>query len=508
MTFWQLDSIKAVTAGRWLARGPQTKDAPPVAGLSTDSRGVQSGQAFLALRGERFDGHAFLAQASTAGAALLIIDREEAFRAAAPGIRSGTSVLLVEDTGRALLRLANAYRRTLTTTKVIAVGGSNGKTTTVRMIDAVLSTRLKGRASQKSFNNAVGVPLTILSAQPGDQYLICEVGTNAPGEIAPLAAVIEPDICVITSLGREHLEGLGSLEGVAREEAMLVSALREGGCAVVAQDDVLVAAVKSQLRSLAGPPRVLLTFGTGETAEVRVAEASQSFEGVRFTLNDRTGYALPLLGRHNALNAAAAIAVGRRLGLAAEDARTGLASVKGPPMRLEQSTVAGVRVVNDAYNANPESMVAAIDTFKEVTAADPAVAASRRVLVLGDMLELGEQSAALHREVLTHALHARCADVLVLIGSAMARAATDLKVQHEVGVHSLPDLSPPRDAHAAALLQPGDVVLLKASRGTAVERVVAALGGPAPLAEAKPSPTSPAATTSAGIAPHVSMHGT
>ena len=128
MTFWQLDSIKAVTAGRWLARGSQNKDAPPVAGLSTDSRGVQAGQAFLALRGERFDGHAFLAQASTAGAALLIIDREEAFRAVAPGIRPGTSVLLVEDTGRALLRLANAYRRTLTTTKVIAVGGSNGKT--------------------------------------------------------------------------------------------------------------------------------------------------------------------------------------------------------------------------------------------------------------------------------------------------------------------------------------------------------------------------------------------
>lgn len=508
MTFWQLDNIRAVTAGRWLARGPQTKDALTVAGLSTDSRGVQVGQAFLALRGDRFDGHAFLVQASTAGATLLIIDREEAFRAAASGIRPGTSVLFVEDTGRALMRLANAYRRTLTTTKVIAVGGSNGKTTTVRMIDAVLSTRLKGRASPKSFNNAIGVPLTILSAQPGDQYLICEVGTNAPGEIAPLAAVIEPDICVITSLGREHLEGLGSLEGVAREEAMLVSALREGGCAVVAQDDVLVGTVKSQLRSLAGPPRVLVTFGIGESAEVRVAEASQSFEGVRFTLNDRTGYTLPLLGRHNALNAAGAIAVGRRLGLAVEDARTGLASVKGPPMRLERSTLAGVRIVNDAYNANPESMMAAIDTFREVTATDPSLAESRRVLVLGDMLELGAQSAALHREVLTCALHSRCADVLVLVGASMARAAVELKVQHEPGVHCLPDLTPPRDAHAAALLRPADVVLLKGSRGTAVERVVASLGGPTPLAEAKPTTTTLVATTSAGIAPHVSMHGT
>lgn len=505
MAFWQLDNIKAVTAGRWLARGPHTKDVPPVAGLSTDSRGVQAGQAFLALRGERFDGHAFLMQASTAGAALLIIDREEAFRAASATIRPGTSVLLVEDTGRALLRLANAYRRTLTTTKVIAVGGSNGKTTTVRLIDAVLSTRLKGRASQKSFNNAVGVPLTILSAQPGDQYLTCEVGTNAPGEIAPLAAVIEPDICVITSLGREHLEGLGSLEGVAREEAMLVSALREGGCAVVAQDEVLVGAVRAQLRSLAGPPRVLVTFGASEGAEVRVAEVSQSFEGVRFTLNDRTGYTLPLLGRHNALNAAAAIAVGRRLGLTAEDARHGLSSVKGPPMRLDLSTVAGVRMINDAYNANPESMVAAVDTFRDVTA-DESVAASRKVLVLGDMLELGEQSAALHREVLTHALHARCADVLILVGQAMTQAAADLKIQHEPGVHCLSDLAPPRDAHAAALLRTGDLVLLKGSRGTGVERVVAALVGQAPVAEAKP--TSPAPTTSAGIPLRVSMHGT
>ncbi|MFO0830899.1 MAG: UDP-N-acetylmuramoyl-tripeptide--D-alanyl-D-alanine ligase [Phycisphaerales bacterium] len=499
MTFWLADNIKAVTAGRWLARPAHAGPAP---GLSTDSRAVLAGQVFLALRGEKFDGHAFLPQASRAGASLLIIDSEHAYNRAKPDLLPATGVLLVENTGRALLRLAQAYRRTLATTKVIAVGGSNGKTTTVRLIDAALATRLRGRASQKSFNNDVGVPLTILSAQPTDQYLICEVGTNAPGEIAPLAAVVEPDICVITSLGREHLEGLSSLEGVAREEAMLVSSLRESGCAVVASDDTLLAAVRSQLRSLPGTPRVLVTFGTAETAEVRVVETTQSLDGVRLTLNDRSTYALPLLGAHNALNAAAAVAVARRLGLTADDARAGLAAAKGPAMRLEVSSINAVRVINDAYNANPESMLAAIDTFREVTGAQ---AGGRRVLILGDMLELGQHAPALHREVLEAALRSRSADLLILVGPLMAQAATDLRLNHEAGIHLLHDLSPPRDAHAAGLLRQGDTVLLKGSRATGVDRVLHALAMPPDATRTETKPAQP--QTSADARGGVSMHG-
>ncbi len=485
MSFWGADNLKAVTAGRWLAR-PQWKG--PLAGISTDSRVISCGQAFLALRGDRYDGHAFLEQASRAGAPVLVIDREGAFTAAKGGILATAGVLLVEDTSRALMRLAHAYRRTLSATKVIAVGGSNGKTTTVRMIDAVLSTQMRGRSSQKSFNNAVGVPLTILGAQPGDQYLVCEVGTNAPGEIAPLAAVVEPDICVITSLGREHLEGLSSIEGVAREEAMLVSALREGGCAVVAHDETLVGAVRSQLRSLSGPARVLVTVGRDPGAEVRVVDVSQSFEGVRFTLHDRCAFAVPLLGAHNASNAAMAVAVARRLGLRMDDVGEGLSRVQGPPMRLDCSSVAGVRVINDAYNANPESMLAAIETFRDVVNADPEAKLSRRVLILGDMLELGDQSSALHQEVLTVALRSGCADVLILVGPNMGRAATELRVDHEPGVHLLQDVAPPRDAHAAGLLRAGDVVLLKGSRGTGLERVVGSIGRGGPLEEGKPHP--------------------
>ncbi len=487
LDFWNPDNLKTISGGRWLARA---KPNAAISGLSTDSRVVRPTEVFLALRGEKFDGHAFLAQASAQGSPLLIIESEPAFTDAKPSIPDGTGVLLVDDTARTLLRLAQAYRRTLTTTKVIAVGGSNGKTTTVRLIDAALSTHLRGRASLKSFNNAVGVPLTILQAQPTDQYLICEVGTNAPGEIATLAAIVEPDICVITSLGREHLEGLGTIEGVAREEATLVGTLREGGCAIVACDDTLVAAVRSQLRNLPGEPRVLVTFGAtpAPNADIRVECASQTFDGVTFTLNDRTDYTLPLLGLHNASNAAAAIGVARRMGLSADEARPGLAKVTGPAMRLERTRIGGIAIINDAYNANPESALAAIHTFREVAASTPH---TRRVVVLGDMLELGDHAPALHAEVGAALAQAPCADLIILVGSLVAHTEAAIKAtQPDATITHLPDVAPPRDVHAASLLRDGDLVLLKASRGMGLERMIKVLARThQPPAELKPAKT-------------------
>ena len=205
MSFWTPENLRVVLAGQWIRR-PDVARTAALSGLSTDSRAIRSDQVFLALRGEKTDGHAYLASAAASGSPLLIVDDEAAVAAASGTIGADVGVLKVADTGQALLKLAQAYRRTLDSTRVIAVGGSNGKTTTVRLIQSVLSGTLRGTASQKSFNNAVGVPLTILSARKGDQFLICEVGTNAPGEIAPLASVVEPDIAVITSIGREHLD--------------------------------------------------------------------------------------------------------------------------------------------------------------------------------------------------------------------------------------------------------------------------------------------------------------
>ena len=293
MNFWTSDTIAAVCNGAWLV--------PPYAsafcGLSTDTRHIRPGQVFLALRGESHDAHRFLAQAAAAGAAALIIDNEAAFFTAA--LPAHVGVLKVADTGTSLLSLAAAYRATLARTRVVAVCGSNGKTTTTRLIEQALRSTLRGTASIKSFNNAVGVPLTILRARPDDDFLICEVGTNAPGEIAQLAAVVRPDIAVITSIGREHLEGLHDLAGVAREESSVLRFLAPGGRAVVTADSADLAG----LLRCAGPerpcpPAAITRFGLAPDSDLRATDIRAIDDGgavgIEFAINGGTRVRLPL----------------------------------------------------------------------------------------------------------------------------------------------------------------------------------------------------------------------
>jgi UDP-N-acetylmuramoyl-tripeptide--D-alanyl-D-alanine ligase len=476
MDFWSVEHLRQLLGGQWLARPA----VPHVSGLTTDSRKPSAGKAFLALRGERFDGHDFLPQAIASGCPLVIVDKDPV-----PAITSG-GVLRVADTASALLKLAHAYRRALESTKVIGVAGSNGKTTTVRLIDSILSFSLRGTSSPKSFNNAVGLPLTILSARRSDQYLLCEAGTNAPGELALLSSILEPEIGVVTSIGREHLEGFGTLRSVLEEEASLFKDLRHGGIAVLSADAPgLVEAVKNLAgRSLA----TIITFGFSETADVRIVDAESRLEGVRFTLNDRSRFFVPLAGLHNASNAAAAIAVGRRLGLPNDSIESALASAKGPEMRMERSDIAGVHFINDAYNANPESMIAAADVARE---AFRQFKPRRRVLILGDMLELGAASSSLHAEIAEVFASRVSPDVVILIGSSFSAFASPAFANAQV--HAFPDLSDNRDAVVARLLAPGDMVLLKGSRGMGLERVLNCferLSGPP--AEPKPVPNASA----------------
>jgi UDP-N-acetylmuramoyl-tripeptide--D-alanyl-D-alanine ligase len=430
-----------------------------IAGLSTDSRTLKPGQVFLALKGERFDGHDKLAEAARAGSPLAIVDR-----AALPEPPAGLGLMRVADARRALLRIAAAYRRTLEGTKVVAVAGSNGKTTTVRMIDAVLSQGWRGTASVKSFNNDIGVPMTVLAARPGDGYLVCEIGTNSPGEIGRLAEVVQPDVAVITSIGREHLEKLGSIEGVAREESHVLESVRRGGAGVYHADAPHLGEI---IAALPNAPAAMIGFGESEAATVRVVSATEAWEGVAFTLNDRTSFRTGLLGKHNAVNAAAVVAVGRRLGL--DDARiaAGLAMVRGPEMRLERLEIGGVRVLNDAYNANPDSMRAGLDTLKAV-----GKGARRRIAVLGDMLELGDHSEREHRAIGDLLAKRLDLNLVVLVGSAMRAAAAALPDGRAVWA---PDLDEVHAADVAALIRPGDLVFLKGSRRMRLERLVAAI---------------------------------
>ncbi|CAG0970640.1 UDP-N-acetylmuramoyl-tripeptide--D-alanyl-D-alanine ligase [Phycisphaerales bacterium] len=480
MNFWTMENLKALLGGGWLARG----DAPELSGLSIDTRTLRPRQVFLALKGERTDGHAYLADAVAAGAGLLVIDDARAMPAG--GFGRAVGVIQVANTGAALLKLGAAYRRTLENTRVIAVGGSNGKTTTVRLVHAALTGSLRGSHSPKSFNNAVGVPLTLLAAKRTDQYLICEVGTNAPGEIAPLAEAIEPDVAVITSIGREHLEGLGSLEGVIREEVTLLKGLREGGVAVLNADAPRL--VEAARPIVAAQKGTILTFGFSDAADLRITRCGVSGRGTEFTLNDRHELRLPIPGTHNATNGAAAVAVARRLGVDHAVIEAGLAGASGAPMRMEREDAAGVRFVNDAYNANPESMLAAIETFGAIARGGDSAAGGRVVVMLGDMLELGEQSAGAHREVGRAVAGCGWIDLAVFVGPMMGLASDEARAAlGEKRVAALANLDGERPSRAAELLRAGDLVLLKGSRGTGMERVLDAVRAREP-ARLEPKP--------------------
>ncbi len=313
------------------------------------------------------------------------------------------------------------------------------------------------------------MPLTIFPADPMQDYLVLEIGTNHPGEVAALADVSRPDIAVITNTGAEHLEGLGDLAGVRRENASIITGLNPDGLLVVNGDDpVLVQAVSPYRGSR-------LTFGFKRSNDLFAADLRCDQTGVRFKLNGRREAFLPLLGRHTACNALAAIAVGRRLGLFEEDVLAGLASATGADMRLQLQRFGPITVLNDAYNANPASMRAALETLATLAAT------GRRVAVLGDMLELGPSSEQFHRELGILAAAGAAGvklDLLACVGAqsrCTAQAARDAGLFDGVIVHYAD--APAAAAGLPARLRPGDLVLLKASRGTKLETVGKAIIG-------------------------------
>ncbi|MBU6411939.1 MAG: UDP-N-acetylmuramoyl-tripeptide--D-alanyl-D-alanine ligase [Planctomycetes bacterium] len=487
-SFWTLESIKSVLGGTWLAR---PSEEGSLGGASIDSRAVSAGQIFFALRGERVDGHAFVRGALERGAGLAIVDRPEALEdGLVQEVKSKRAILRVPDVGAALLKLAAAYRKTLDMTKVIAVGGSNGKTTTTRLIEQVLLSGLRGTASIKSFNNAIGVPLTILNARRTDQFLLCEVGTNAPGEILTLTEVVCPDIAVITSIGREHLEGLKDLAGVAQEEATLLRTLNKGGLAILNADaPELTRATQRELAKRIAGTFSVVRFGSASDADLRIGDVRADGNGVRWMVNGRLQCTIGLLGEHNAWNATAALAVGRRLGLNEEQIVSALATAKGPEMRMQKHAVersgGTITVINDAYNANPESMVKAFEAIGAMSVSP----GGRRVLVIGEMLELGIESPALHAEV-GKATGLAKPDVVVCVGAMMEHAARVIgQMMPQVQVVRVLSADGEGARQIAGLLRSGDLVLLKGSRRMGLERVLKALeasGGCTSVVEAKP----------------------
>ena len=441
-------------------------DERAITGISTDSRSVARGDAFVALTGETFDGHDFLGKAVADGAAALVVSHPER----ATGL--GVPVLTVDDTLHALGQLAR-YRRRAWGNPLIAVGGSNGKTSTKELLRAALGARLSVHATTGNLNNQIGVPQTLLAIPDSADVAVVEMGTSVPGEMALLRAIGVPDIAVITSIGEEHLEGLGSLEGVLAEEASLADGVPL--VIVPAAEQALIEAIRSRAGrvvtvSLNGavPRAAAAATGAGIAEDMLVCDAhGLNPDGTGWLTVAGVEVRVPLLGEHNLRNTLLALAAARACGVQLADAAAGIARMSPPAMRSNARPLGRALLINDAYNSNPPSARAALDLLAAVGKGRPMVA------VIGTMRELGAAAPELHREIAGRALagpFALIAGVGEMGDALRALAPADARVLTAPDPDALWPLLEPR-------LAPDACILLKASRGVRLERIVPLLEG-------------------------------
>ncbi len=444
---WPLSAIARAVGGRLIGEDID------IDGVSTDTRKIGAGQLFVALAGERFDAHDFLADAARGGASAMLVSRIEKL----PG---GISAVAVEDTRLALGRLAAAWRRSFDL-PVLAVTGSNGKTTTKEMIAAILEAAFGPHvlATQGNFNNDIGLPLTLLRLNASHRAAVIELGMNHPGEIAYLSAIGAPNVAVVTNAQRAHLEGMGGIDAVAEEKGSIYRGLAPGGIAVVSADDAY-AGLWSQM---AGSHRIV-TFGIDRPADI---QGEVRIQGLSMTLRVRSGSAsveipLQVFGRHNARNALAAAAICLAAGIPLEAVVRGLTAFLGVKGRLQRRAgINGAVVLDDTYNANPDSVRAGIDVL--------AATIGKKVLVLGDMGEIGKASAQYHDEVGGYA-KSQGVDQLLALGESAQLAARNFGEggRHFREVEALIEVLVPE-------LDPNTVVLVKGSRFMKMERVADAI---------------------------------
>ncbi|MEP7360827.1 MAG: UDP-N-acetylmuramoyl-tripeptide--D-alanyl-D-alanine ligase [Chloroflexota bacterium] len=447
-------SLAAAVGGKLLHEGPQ-----PVRGGAVDSRKVGPGNAFFALPGERTDGHNFLADAVTRGAAALVVRRAPDPLGADA---SAASIVLVPDVLAALHAAAAAWRARFDPT-VVGVTGSLAKTSTKEQIATVLAQRWTVLRNMANENNEIGLPLTLLRLAPTDDVAVLEMGMYTPGDIAVLAELAQPRIGVVTAVRPTHLARAGSIEAIERGKRELVEALPVGGTAVLNGDDERVTRMAD---ARTGQLRVI-RYGFEHGADVTATEIESLGEGgMRFTLQLPSGAIdarILALGRHSAHNALAAAAVGYALGLDAPTIVAGLAQPVRVPHRTTLIRAGDWRILDDSYNAAPDSMAAALDLLASLP--------GRRVAVLGEMLELGELSDDAHRKVGAHA--ARAAQLLVAVGPFASLYAEGARA---AGM-PVAGIVETRDRAQAIRtlernLRPGDVILVKASRGAELDLLV------------------------------------
>ncbi len=424
--------------------------------VCTDSRHVHAADLFVALRGERFDGHAFLSEVMQKGIAAAVVERDHAL----PSLED-CGLIVVDNTRKAYGQMAARYRRDFSL-PIIAVAGSNGKTTTKELIAAVLSQHYRTLASQGSFNNDIGVPATLLELNKEHEVAVLELGTNHPGELQHLITLAAPLYGVIPSIGREHLEFFGDLDGVIAEEGMLGELLPPGGKLFLNGDTPGAA----ELTRRSAVPCVTVGFGPGamwRVMTVRQESSGSSFELLAPEAGFCREFRIGLLGRHQIVNAALAIAVGAQLGLAPDAVQNGLLACRPAKMRLQLWASQGVQVLDDTYNANADSMRAALETLRDLPCR------GRRIAVLGEMGELGVHARSAHAEVGAYAVRMGV-DQLFTVGEL---AVTTAQSARQAGLENVQHFANAETAAGAItqLVRPEDLVLLKASRAAALERI-------------------------------------
>src|SRR5438132_6979622 len=426
--------------------------------VSTDSRTIKRGELFVALRGENFHGHNFVESAAKAGAAGAIVDINWN-----GNVPKNFVLIRATDTLQAYQALAANYRRSLAL-KVLAITGSNGKTSTKDFAASVLARRFQVTRTEGNFNNHIGLPRTILEATSEDEVAVWEIGMNHPGEIAALSKIAVPDAAIITNIGVAHIEFMGSREAIATEKGALAEAVEQQGTVILNADDPFSEGIAARTRA-----KVVFAGTTGGT--VRAIEIRQSADGSEFTIVEgahRCRAQLPVAGLHMVQNALLAVAAGRGFGLSVEECAAGLAAAPLTKARLQIKEIGGVHFLDDSYNANPDSMRAALRTLVELDAE------GKRIAVLGEMRELGAESARAHREVGETAATPGV-NQLITIGDAAELIAEGAR---KSGLDKV--LSARSTGEAAKLLgeiaEPGDLVLIKGSRAARTEEVIEQFG--------------------------------
>lgn len=424
-----------------------------VSSISIDSRSIQKGDLFVAIKGKRFDGHDFLEQAVSEGAKIILVNNENLIKDKIKDVIS----ILVNDTNDALGKLANFTRRKINPS-VIAVVGSNGKTSTKDMIHHLLSLKYPTLKNEGTKNTHIGASLALLNCEESVEFAVLELGANHFGEIDTLGEITEPNMAVITNIGNSHLEYFQNLDNVFKEKASIIEYLKNPGVVVANQDDKYLNRLDCKHK---------ITFGLSKESNFYASDIKFMDGSHEFLLNGRLRLRVNSLGRHNVYNTLPAVAVAKYYGISFKDIKNRLESFSFPEMRLEYSKLNNVEIINDAYNSNPDSLKAAVDTLVNLPCN------RRKIVVTADMLELGKESDHLHREVGKYIASKNDIDMLISVGDFSQNVAlgAEEKGMDKNNIKFFNKLDDSMD-RIIGMVKPGDTLLIKGSRSMGMERLV------------------------------------